>query len=54
MILDTIRILQIIKEYKVKIILCDPPVFLIHGNTSDVTQRLKRFADLSLLLRMRE
>lgn len=53
-IFDIIRILQIIKEYKVKIILCDPPVFLIHGNTSDVTQRLKRFADSSLLLRMRE
>ena len=51
--LDIIRILQIIKKYKVKIILCDPPVFLIHGNTSDVTQCLKRFADSSLLLRMR-
>lgn len=52
--LDIIRILQIIKKYKVKIILCDPPVFLIHGSTSDVTQCLKRFADSSLLLRIRE
>lgn len=52
--LDIIRILQIIKKYKVKIILCDPPVFLMHGSTSDVTQCLKRLADSSLLLRMRE